>query len=45
MIYVYWDMVCDRQTEMDGQKKWHIAVGAPPKKFVLKDNVAIKYIE
>ena len=29
MMYSSWDMVRDRQ--MDGQKKWHIEVGAPPK--------------
>ena len=37
-IYSSWDMVCnrwmDRLTDgwMDRQKKWHIEVGAPPKK-------------
>ena len=29
MMYSSWDMVHNRQ--MDGQKKWHIEVGAPPK--------------
>ena len=38
MMYSSWDKVCDRQT--DGQtngwwKKWHIEVGAPPKKLPL----------
>ena len=30
-----WDMVHDGQTDgwMDGQKKWHIEVGGPPKKI------------
>ena len=29
-MYGSWEMVRDRQ--MDGRKKWHIEVGAPPKK-------------
>ena len=30
MMYSSWDIVCDRWT--DGQKKWYIEEGAPPKK-------------
>ena len=32
-MYSSWDMVRDGQTDrrMDGQKKWHIEVGGPPK--------------
>ena len=33
MMYGSLDMVCDRW--MDGRKKWHIAVGAPPKKCII----------
>ena len=34
MMYGSWDIVCDRSTnkQMDGQKNWHIEVGAPPTK-------------
>ena len=34
MTYGSWDMVCDRWTDRqtDGQKKWHIDVGAQLKK-------------
>ena len=46
MIYGFWDMLCDRQ--MDGQKKWHIEVGAPPKnnfsKHLIKNEITL-YIE
>ena len=36
MMYISWDMVCNRQIDRrtDGHKKWHIEVGAPPKKKV-----------
>ena len=30
LMYSSWDTVCDRQ--MNGQKKWHMEVDAPPKK-------------
>ena len=30
-MYDSWEMVRDRRT--DERKKWHIEVGAPPKKF------------
>ena len=33
MMYGSWDMVCNRQ--MDGQKKWHIEVGTPPRNWTL----------
>ena len=34
MMYGSWNMVCNKlmDRQMDGQKKWHIEVGAPPKK-------------
>ena len=34
MMYGSWDMVCNGRTDgrMDGRKKWHREVGAPPKK-------------
>ena len=34
MMYSSWDMVHEKRTDgqTDGQKKWHIEVGAPPKK-------------
>ena len=37
MMYDSWDMVCDRRTDrqMDGRKKWHIEVGAPPKQLAI----------
>ena len=44
MKYGLWDMVCDRWTDrwtnrwIDGQKKWHIEVNAPPK------NVETNYV-
>ena len=31
MMYDSWDMVRDRQTGTDRQKRWHKEVGAPPK--------------
>ena len=37
MMYNSWDIMLDRRTDgwmdrwMDGQKKWHREVGAPPK--------------
>ena len=35
-MYGSWDMVRDRWTDRrtDGQKKWRIEVGAPPKKYI-----------
>ena len=35
-MYGSWDMARDRWTDRqtDGQKKWHIEVGAPPKKYI-----------
>ena len=39
MIYDSWELLCNGQTDrwtdwwMNGQKKWHIEVGAPPKKW------------
>ena len=36
-MYGSWDMVRDRRT--DGQKKWHIEVGAPPKKNNISNRV------
>ena len=35
IMYCSWDMMCNRQT--DGQKKWHIEVGAPPKNILGPD--------
>ena len=45
MMYGSWDMVYNRWTDgetdrTDGQKKWHIAVGTPPKKL-FEDFIAI----
>ena len=47
-MYSSWDMLRDGQTDgrtdgqTDGWKKWHIEVGAPPKKKVfLKDILSI----
>ena len=39
MMYGSWDMVHNRQMDgqTDGRKKWHIEVGAPPKKWYKKD--------
>ena len=33
MMHGSWDMVHDRQTDRrtEGQKKWHVKVGTPPK--------------
>ena len=34
MMYSSWDMVCDRWTDRQTEKKkWHIEVGAPPKNW------------
>ena len=36
-MYGFWDMVHDGRT--DGWKKWHIEVGAPPKKINISNTV------
>ena len=40
-MYSSWDMLRDRRTDgqMDGQKKWHIEVGAPPKKLLRQEKL------
>ena len=42
MMYGSWDMVCNRQTggRTDGQKKWHIELGAPPKNRPKNENIS-----
>ena len=37
MMYDSWDIVRDERTDRrtDGQKKWHIEVGAPPKNLLM----------
>ena len=39
MMYGSWDMLHDRRTDKqtNGQKKWHVEVGAPPKKKQTKN--------
>ena len=39
MMYGSWDMVRNRRMDgqTDGHKKWHIEVGAPPKKWYKKE--------
>ena len=41
MMYGSWVMLCDRWTDgqIDGWKKWHIEVGAPPKNKHLSDYI------
>ena len=46
MMYDSWDMVYDRRTDrqMDGRKKWHIEVGAPPKQLVIHISLLLKTV-
>ena len=37
IMYGSWDMVHDRQ--IDGQKQWHIEVGAQPKKNIYNESI------